>query len=128
MQNYKGTWGMYDWSPKNGEGLIHENDRESDLWKMARKCFWGKLLYCSDITADGYLALNDAHRTYRVKPELYKVFTSPVFKYGDVVMDKEILGRIGTIYRIGWHYDRHKEFYNLHVNGKYSTKWCFAEN
>jgi uncharacterized protein DUF6960 len=123
VDSYINTWGMYPWIPSRGESLIHPDDRSANLWEK----LFGKLLYCSGITDDGYLLLNDAHQTYRVKPDIYKVFPTPMFNYGDTVKDREKPERIGTIRNIEWHDKYGKEYYNLTIAGRKSTKRYFAD-
>jgi hypothetical protein len=124
LSEYKNTWGHYPWVPSLGEALIYPDDLTENLW---RKLF-GKLLYCSGVTDDGYLLLNDAYQTYRVKPDIYKVFPSPIFDYGDTVQDRENPERVGTIRNIEWHYKHGKAYYNLTIAGRDSTKRYFAED
>jgi uncharacterized protein DUF6960 len=124
MNNYKNTWGRYPWHPSHGEELIYPDDRNDNLEENLMR----KVLYCSGVTDDGYLILHDAYQTYRVRPRIYQTVPTPIFKYHDTVKDRENSERIGTIRNIGWHQKYNKEYYNLSINGRDSTKRYFAED
>lgn len=122
LQEFIGTWGTYSWFP-NQDDLFHHVD---DLNVARNFNSIDKVFECIDIYDGQYIVLSYDNQTFRIRPDRYRVLSTPKYKIGSLVTDT-VLSRQGIIRDILWHYEREREYYLLTVNGRKSKRWYWSE-
>ena len=121
--NMKNTWGIYSWSTLHGEDLIYPKDLE----KAKKNELRGKVFHCID-SNDKYITLEYQNESYRVKPNLYEIFSGVIFPIGSAVKLKRYPDMNGVIRDIRWYWDKKEPIYFITLNGKKKTKRYFLED
>jgi hypothetical protein len=117
-----GSWGLYPWFVEHGEDLIHPSDRKSFATLFPQ----GKVFRCEGIS-DGYLILRYGEEMFRVRPDLYRVVSPPIYEFGQRVRERLGSGTVGRIRGIGWHFKKQSPYYLLQVDDKAKSRQYFDE-
>lgn len=124
-----GKWGlcqlyMLSATYENKDAEIHPDDFE----RLYTSFPGGSYFWCVDVDED-YLVIarQDLNETYRVKPHKFRVLPSPVFTFGERVVDPNHPDKKATICDIGWHGKNQTHLYYVLMNGKKKSKRYFSD-
>lgn len=115
------SWGVYNWFEEDGEEFIQQQSR--DGFRKLKPV--GKLFQCIGIDGE-YIEILYNNQKFKVKPDLFKPTTHPIFLFGEKVCikSKEV---VGIICDINWHSKESREMYFIEVNGKKKSSRYFSE-
>lgn len=119
MSELVNTWGIFKWSPADGDKHIYREDLS-----FAKEYLPSFAIFRCIDEFDEYITLKYKSLILRVKPEFYQIVEPPIADIEEkvTVLNGSHAGETGVIENLGWHFNDKKIMYTLRIGKKVSTR------